>query len=92
MTETKLSPPRIVCAAIRYDIHIIVAPRHFDSLMHSQISRLDVKIPSSKWEQGFVDQHCRFYTREEAWVIAEQNGQITRQVSSPGVLYSENLY
>ena len=43
-------------------------------------------------EQGFVDQYGRFYTREEAWVIAEKNGQIKNHVSTPGTLYSECLY
>lgn len=92
MSKSELDPPRIVCAANRYGNILIVAPRHFDPLMHEQIDRLDIKISSSHWEQGFIDQHRRFYTREEAWKIAEFNGQIIRSVSSPGKLYSENLY
>jgi hypothetical protein len=44
-------------------------------------------------EQGFVDQHGKFYTRDEAWKIAEANGQLFRRFDGDGVdLYSENLY
>ena len=44
-------------------------------------------------EQGFIDQHGHFYTREEAWIIAVRNNQITRRGGWPeGRLYSENLY
>lgn len=88
----ELSKPRIVCAANRYQDIIIPSARHFDPLMHDLIERLGLNIPSGQWEQGFIDQHRRFYTRKEAWVIAEKNGQILEQVSTPGILYSENLY
>jgi hypothetical protein len=44
-------------------------------------------------EQGFIDQFGKFLTREEAWVIASENGQIRRQVGGDqSRLYSENLY
>jgi hypothetical protein len=43
-------------------------------------------------DQGFIDQRGKFWTREEAWVIAETNGQIKYRVSIEGTLYSENLY
>lgn len=48
--------------------------------------------------QGFIDQFNNFYTRKEAWIIAETNGQIIRRVGGDmsldgeGKLFSENLY
>jgi hypothetical protein len=47
----------------------------------------------SDYEQGFIDNKGNFLTREEAWVVAEREGQIIRRAcSDEGVLYSENLY
>jgi len=83
---------RIVCAAIRnggYDI--ICAPRHWDSLMHVQVS-----LSSGNWkaaEQGFVDQRGEFLTREQAFEVAKAAGQIIRRCGGDeGRLFSENLY
>ena len=83
---------RVVCAAIRNDHYdIICAPRHWDCLMRAQVAR---SVGAwSKAEQGFVDQHGNFLTREEAWKIASEAGQIVRRVGGDeGCLYSENLY
>ena len=89
-----MSEQRVVCAALRkHNNLMIVGPRHFDSFMHKQIAMM--ACPSNSWktaEQGFIDQYGNFLTREEAWIIAEKAGQIIKQVSSPGTLYSENLY
>ena len=45
-------------------------------------------------EQGFIDQHGTFYTREQAFVVATENKQIVRSGSwnNSHRLYSENLY
>jgi hypothetical protein len=43
-------------------------------------------------EQGFIDSMGTFLNREDAWKVAEENGQIRYQVSRPGTLFSENLY
>lgn len=92
----ELSPPRIVCAALRrtfdYPENVLVcAPRHFDMTMHAQLARMGAD--GKHTEQGFIDQHGKFYSREEAWKIAEANGQIIRLVGGvKGRLYSENLY
>jgi hypothetical protein len=82
----------VVCAAIRHreNGRIICGPRHFDATMHGQINE------DREWrfsDQGFVDQFGAFLTREEAWVIANQRGQIRHTFScSPKTLYSEHLY
>jgi hypothetical protein len=51
---------------------------------------------ATKWklaEQGFVDQIGTFMTREEAWIVAENAGQILYRVGGDGTkLFSENLY
>ena len=90
------SMPRIVCAANRLDNGmLIVGARHYDSVMHATINGLtsagmDV---NKDCDQGFIDQFGNFYTREEAWEIADFNGQIIRRVGGDGCrLYSENLY
>lgn len=42
--------------------------------------------------QGFLTSKNRFVDREEAWTIAEQQGQIVKKLSGNKILYSENLY
>jgi hypothetical protein len=44
-------------------------------------------------EQGFIDQHGVFLTREEAMVIALDGDQIRRRVGGDSEqLFSENIY
>jgi hypothetical protein len=94
-----LSPSRVVCAAnrcVRTGL-ILAGPRHFGPIMHSVMIALDAKGGGPTWqdsEQGFIDQHGVFLTREQAWVVAERNGQILRRFDCgrEGVLYSEHLY
>ena len=84
--------PRIVCAANKFENGpLLVGARHFDQHMCVQAEYMDVK-GSEPHIQGFIDQYVKFYTRVEAWRVAEENGQIIRDVSTPGVLFSENLY
>lgn len=89
---------RIVCAAIRNSKgRIIVGARHYDGIMHTT---LNYSTDYADWEdhsqitQGFIDQRGNFLTREEAFDIAEENGQIIRLCGSEDrrKLYSENLY
>lgn len=98
------SPPRIVCAANRYydeeGVEILVLGiRHHDTFMNQQIERLKklgVDCRPADGHQGFVDQYKNFLTREQAWKIAEKNGQIIRRIGGDtlngGHLFSENLY
>lgn len=92
--ESKLSSPRIVAAANRSNIDgvVIVGARHFDQCMRGQIAAMS-RTHIEFREQGFIDQHCNFYTREEAFIIAEKNNQIIRRCGGDeGHLFSENLY
>lgn len=100
---SELSPPRIVCAANKHPVsaEIAVGVRHFCPVMHGNILRFkgandENSLYGKGWrqsEQGFIDQHGVFYTREEAWVIAEKNGQIIGDHDwCTGSLHSEHLY
>lgn len=87
---------RVVCAAIKHpDGRIVCGARHYDAAMIRQLEQLpDMWTPG--WqaaEQGFIDQRCEFLTREEAWKIADTNGQIIRERDwATGSLHSEHLY
>lgn len=85
-------PIWIVCAANKHRETgvIFCGARHFDNAMRGQIKAAGFK--GNGYDQGFIDQFGRFYDREQAWIIAEKNGQIKKQVSAPGTLYSENLW
>lgn len=92
---------RIVCAAIRAaDGSLLLGIRHYSADMHEQIEqRLDGEKfkHRSGADQGFVDQHGRYLTREEAYVVAVMAGQIVRPHACPEGpdatrLYSEALY
>ena len=103
--------PRIVCAANHYyfktlinrdDDFLIIGPRHNDFTMINQrnvyevyLNDKGILIEDANVKQGFIDQFGDFYDRQEAWKIAEVNGQIFRRVggdTNGGTLYSENLY
>lgn len=92
-----LSPPYIVCAANRRPDGLIIAgARHWDSVMRATVRALDTSPDYGAYDQGFIDQHGKWYTRTEAWAIAQANGQIKRRVGGDtadgGTLYSEALY
>ena len=79
-------PPRIVCAALRYGDRLVIGVRHFDQFMQPHRGE-------GRPEQGFIDQHGRFYDRAEAFTVAMENGQIVRRCGGDeGCLFSENLY
>ena len=87
---------RIICAALRRksDQLVITSPRHFDITARHLI--LELPGGRDSWlgcDQGFVDQYNTFHTREDAWIIAKDNGQIIRTFGyNQSCLYSENLY
>jgi hypothetical protein len=85
---------RIVSAAmLMQDGLVVPGVRHFSPEMRAVLHRiygdgyhLRVK------QQGFVDTHGNFLSREDAWERANQTGQILRDCGTTGELYSENLY
>jgi hypothetical protein len=90
--DYSVTPRRVVCAANRHHHSrlIICGARHWDKVMRAQADALGTGF--TEWEQGFIDQFGDFLTRGEAWTVAEEQGQIRREVSVPGTLFSENLY
>lgn len=91
----------VVCAAIRAsDGTVLLGIRHYSQDMHAQIKQ---RFDGEKFkhrhdpDQGFVDQHGVYMTREEAFVVAALAGQI-RDLRACGrglegsKLYSEGLY
>lgn len=86
--------PRIVSAAMLMDDGLIVpGVRHYSPDMRAVLHRIyGDGYHLREVEQGFIDTTGTFLTREEAWQRAEQTGQILHRVSTPGTLFSENLY
>jgi hypothetical protein len=94
MSDSKYIP-RVVCSAIRHESgDLILGPRHFDATMHKQLASYYLTTVSWKAaEQGFIDQHGVFLTREDGYAIASRNGQIVRSIGyETNKLYSEHLY
>ena len=86
---------RIVCAAnrARFTGEIVIGIRHYDPLMQKQMNSYEEFGYGDPVDQGFIDKHGVFLTREEAFVVATEAGQIVRRVGGDeGKLFSENLY
>lgn len=101
MTKEETAQRRVVCAAIRAaDGSVLLGLRHYSRDMHAQIAarRDGVKFRHRlDGDQGFVDQHGVFMSREEAYLVAEAAGQVWRpEECGEGLdgkkLYSEGLY
>lgn len=91
--DYSVTPRRVVCAANRVGDRIVTGARHYDKVMHAQIARSEGAAFWRHAEQGFIDQFGDFLTREEAWVVAEAQGQIRHRCGGDGKkLFSENLY
>ena len=75
---------------------MLVGPRHFDYVMLLQHRALRIQYEEDESEKGFVDQEGKFYTRQEAWRLAQATQQIRHRVygdeAHGGTLFSENLY
>lgn len=89
-------PNRIVIAANLYQCGtVILGVRHNGIEMNKQIAMLISvgKKPEGKAVQGFMDIFGQFKTREEAWIIANEAGQILPgKDKTPGILFSETIY
>lgn len=105
MDDINWEPPAdaavwIVCAACKKGDFIAAGPRHFDGVMHAQLQALRIATNADPdtfyngWDQGFIDQYGRFYGREEAYKIVQENGQrfFPDGCSGKPILFSEGLY
>lgn len=82
---------RVSMAANIVDGHLIIGNRHFCPLMTNQIDLLglDSHKHGIRYDQGFVDQWGIYMSREEAFIVAKERGQI-RKVHVEGTLFSED--
>lgn len=96
-----MSERRVVCAAIRNAAgDLLIGIRHYSHDMHVQIdARRDGPSFNHRLDedQGFVDQHGVFMSREEAYKVATAAEQIIKpEACGVGLdgpkLYSEGLY
>lgn len=88
-------PRVVVCAAIKnHPGYVVIGPRHFDQTMCDAMNCHVTDIHSwALGTEGFIDQFGVFMTREEAWGVAKEAGQIKyRCGGDEGCLFSENLY
>lgn len=93
--------PVIVCAAYalyhpddkEQCIAIICGARHMDPIMRSQLKFFPEGL---KMVDGFIDQFCKFYNREDALEIVKESGQRfdPERNGAPNEdrLFSEGLY
>ena len=88
----------IICAAIK-DTRtgdVFCGVRHGD--IYSQLHAANHRIPHDKVIEGFVDSRNNFYNRHEAFMWAQQIGQLSatvlhyKQQQGETELYSEDLY
>ena len=84
---------RIAQAAYNYNGYIVTGTRHSCPIMEMQIMMMEEVLQEwcgfDKMVQGFTDQYGNFLTRKEAYPIAKAAGQIIREDTCPGTLYSE---
>jgi hypothetical protein len=110
MSDEEWQPPKdvrpwIVCAANRHASsgQIILGARHWDKLMQENFNLYMESAKSKKhvqgevWDQGFIDQWGRFYTRKEAMKAVLDSGQPFNAERNCGGqesddLFSEGLY
>lgn len=79
---------------------VVAGARHCDQIMGGVTVALEARhgtLPGSQVYvdegQGFIDNFGNYWTRYEAWTIAEFHGQITERMGwLTGRLHSENLY
>ena len=79
---------KIKCAAIKLGDKIISGYRHADCYRNLAM----FKVEEERWQdyvQGFIDLNNDFHTREEAAIIAFEEGQIKEKKQ---MLFSEDLY
>ena len=88
----------VLCAALRIKDKDIIVPcfRHGNGF--GMLHDLGIKVERNNIEQGFMTAKGHFLTREQAYIVAMNNGQLsatTKQHKRDNLeheLYSEDLY
>lgn len=74
------SERRIVCSANRYKDYIVTGARHYCPQMNAQINLVGLDAlrayAGDDYEQGFMDQRGVFISRQDALILAIENGQM----------------
>lgn len=87
---------KIAQAACNYGGYIVTGTRHYCPIMHMQIDAIgrDALIEYAggidKVVQGFTDQYGIFLTRQEAYVVARDAGQLLPRHDYGETLFSES--
>ena len=88
----KVEPRRIVIAAIKKNGIVFTGLRH-GHIIRDMVGCGFLKDPKEDYvyteEQGFVDNHGKYWSREDARDVAVEAGQVD---STHGTLYSEDLW
>lgn len=93
----------IVCAANKYTLTtgeelVVPCVRHTNPVLSQQIKVLmDAGLLEKGWclpdDQGFIDQYYNWWSREDAYIIAEAANQINHESNGHHRdLFSEGLY
>ena len=84
---------RIAQAAYNYNGYIVTGTRHSCPIMGLQLDMVGIEnlMEWCDYEmiQGFTTQYGDFVNRKEAYIIAKAAGQIIREDTCPGTLFSE---
>lgn len=91
----------IICAAVRFEKHVWRGHRHPDALgaMKNTLSFNMNRKEMNAWgvgnDQGFITSRNRYVDRKQAFEIAKASRQLKvnkNLTSTPGMLYSEDIY
>lgn len=83
----------VSAAALSPEGLVVMSVRHGDSLFYGVLDRtINEREYYYDWKQGFVTNTRVFLTRQEAWIVAERQGQIRNPDHIKGRLHSEHLY
>ena len=90
---------KIICSAVKFKDKVWMGHRHGGAInaMHDALSytmnRKEMNEAQVDRNQGFVTSTGRYVDRAEAWVIAENAGQILkREYQTKDCLYSEDVW
>jgi len=78
----------VMAACTKKGDKIYAGMRHNISIKAMVNDGLDAR----ECEQGFIDNHGNFLTREEAFILATKTGQKQRSTGGGDVLFSEDLW
>lgn len=94
MSDVK-DPPKITHVAIRFQgtTYSLPAPnRHHDVIRHIVKKTGATTVDAHGDDQGFLDADGRYWTRQQARIIATRAGQLLERAGKLRELYSEDVW